>query len=63
MITMMLLIGGNRKRKREEILSGLNMYYKYYMLSENIIYSLQMNETMEDSVPFMLEDFSYLSGL
>jgi hypothetical protein len=63
MITVMLLIGGNRKRKREEILSGLNMYYKYYMLSENIIYSLQMNETMEDSVPFMLEDFSYLSGL
>jgi hypothetical protein len=59
----MLLIGGNRKWKREEILSGLNMYYKYYMLSENIIYSLQMNETMEDSVPFMLEDFSYLSGL
>ena len=63
MITVVLLIGGNRKQKREEILSGLNMYYKYYMLSENIIYSLQMNETMEDSVPFMLEDFSYLSGL
>ena len=33
------------------------------MLSENIIYSLQMHETMEDSVPFMLENFSYLSGL
>ena len=31
------------------------------MLNENTIYSLQMHETMEGSVPFALEKFSYLS--
>jgi hypothetical protein len=33
------------------------------MFNENTIYSPQMHGTMESSVPFMLENFSYLSGL
>jgi len=33
------------------------------MLNENTIYRVQIHETMEGSVPFMLENLSYLSGL
>ena len=51
MITVMLLIGENRKRnwkrKREEMFDVDYACIKNIVLNEKTIYSLQMHETME----------------
>ena len=49
MITVVLLIGGNRRRKRKEMFKWTKCV-KYYILNENTIYSQPTDA--ESNVPF-----------
>jgi hypothetical protein len=49
LVTVMLLIGGNRKRKWKEMFKWTK-YVKYYILNENTIYS--QSTDAESNVPF-----------